>query len=390
MSERQWMRRIAFATLLSSLSIYPAAAQPICQDILAGGAFRQLSRREDSYSSLVYASRLEQMSYQEAMRDFQANGGATIKGIPFSASMSEQQYNSNLQRLKRSVDLTTVRSNSTQLVVADGDPTIVSAWENCILRSTGIIATMRPLDAQIIELSITFRPFPNAPAPTIDHGTHVTNATILAGGEFLNLRSNTLGVANTRVITLRRTSPDAAVLAVINTTVGNATAYLPPRPRPTSPRTEPAVPLPIVLSAKDHDRSRAVAVKLSTDPENPNWEWGEAITSAPGSPVGLVYWNFNIPRAGIWAISIEYASAESRPVDVYMDQRQFASRVLVPTTQTFCVDRSNAPRYAVGGTTRSEEIGKPQLTQGVHTLHVAAGPVFPHIRSVRLTFLSDS
>lgn len=224
--------------LLAGIMVAPAAAQSVCQEILANGAFRNIAQRERSFSSLVYAARLEQMSYQEAKRDFEANGGINIKGISFTAGMSEQNYSRSIERLRQSVDLAEVRSHEAQLVVADGDPAIVSAWQNCVGGLRGMVARIRPIDDTTAELIVEFRPFPGAQPPIVEPGGMVRNATVLSGDHYLQVGSSNIGVANPRALVLRRNTPEAAVYVVVNTNQGSATAYLPARP-PLSPPIDP-------------------------------------------------------------------------------------------------------------------------------------------------------
>ena len=144
-----------------------------------------MARSESSYSSLTYAAQLESMSYQQAKRDFDANGGAIISGVPFSGAMSQRDYNSAKQELRDRLDLKSIMAHQYQLAVADGDPTIVAAWSDCVAHLQGLIARMKPIDDDTVELSVEYHPAANAPAPVVQAGTHITNGRVVAGSEYL-------------------------------------------------------------------------------------------------------------------------------------------------------------------------------------------------------------
>lgn len=241
-----WKRRIrslVLAGLCSGTFLSGAAAQSVCQEILSEGTLRRISSNERYYSSLAYAARLERMNYDEARRTLSQSGSFSIPGVgSLTASSSESDFRRTMNLLRQSVDLSAVRENEAQLAVADGDPEIVRAWENCIGRLAGVVTRLRPLDDTTIQLIVVYRPYPGREgSPTIEPGTHVTGATIQAGGEYLVLGSTALTVANPRVITLRRQSPDVAVNATVNTNFGSASTYLPPHPIARSPDPEQRV-----------------------------------------------------------------------------------------------------------------------------------------------------
>ncbi len=381
---------LLIASVSAALSSTPTVAQSICQEILAQGAFRRLAQQERSYSSLVYASRLERMSHQEAMREFEASGGITLKGIPFRAGMSQEEYRSSIEQLRQSVDLTDVRAHEAQLVVADGDPEIVRAWQSCVAGLTGMTARMRPVDDQLVELIIEYRPPPGGTqSPVVDNSSGVRNAQIVAGGEYFEPNNSRIGVANPRVITLRRTSPNAAVYASVNTDRGSATAWLPPRPQPAPPR----IPQPIVIRAVDYAKdARSWGIAITTQPGNPNWVWGEGIANGgppwDASRQNRASFDVHVPQAGIYSLAIEYASGEPRPIDIVVNNSLWKVGALTKSTGGFCANVTADSRCPRSHATW-ETVGPMQLRQGINNITLHRGAVFPHIKTLRLTFVGQ-
>lgn len=371
------------AAILAAAFAAPVAAQPSCDRILEGGAFRQIARMENSYSSLVYAARLERKSYEEANREFQANGGITIKGIPFSAGMGQQAYNRAIQQLQGSTDFSEIRTYDVQLAVADGDPTIVGAWRDCISSYQGVVARMRPIDDRQIELIVEYRPHPNPQRPVVQPGTTVTNATIVAGAEVLRIGSAEIGISNPRPITLRRNSPDAAVYAAISTDRGSATAFLPPRPRPI-PQTDPQ---PLVVRAVDFLPAGSVGIAPTS--ANANRIWGDGIANLDSIPrANKAAYGIHAPRGGIYKLEIEYAAGESRPVDVYLNGSLVKQSALPGTTGGFCMNPTGDSRCLVSNTVWTD-IAPVQLREGVNELILTRGAPFPHIKTIRLTYVDQ-
>jgi hypothetical protein len=383
--KRHHIKSLAVVPLLGMNALAQAAmAQSVCHEVLEGGAFRHLARQESSYSSLVYASQLERMSYQEANSDFKANGGVSIAGIRFFADMGEKRYQRSIDDLRGKVDLTKIRGHQAQIAVADGDPTIVTAWQHCIQNQQGMVARMKPIDNNTLELIVEYRPHPNPVPPTVEPGTGITNAAVLRGEEFLKVGSKSIGVANPRLITLRRDAPDAAVYASVNTDRGSATAYLPALPRIECCKIPPDIEIP----ATNYLRSGSFGIAPTLD--NENWVWGNGISNPDSTarPNRAAY-SVETQKAGLYKMWVMYASGNSRPVNVKVNGSIWRQAVLGNPTGGFCMEITLAKQCVNGANAMWSDLGAMSLDEGTNEVLIDSGSVFPHIKTIRFSFVQQ-
>lgn len=90
-------------------------------------------------------------------------------------------------------------------------------------------------------------------------------------------------------------------------------------------------------------------------------------------------WALNVPAAGRYVLSVEYAAADSRPVDVRVNTALVYSGAVAGVTGGWC---NSDARWA--------EVGEVSLAAGANTLRLESAGVFPHLRSIRLVRVSTS
>lgn len=91
-----------------------------------------------------------------------------------------------------------------------------------------------------------------------------------------------------------------------------------------------------------------------------------------------VKYYINFPKKLKYAISVEYAAAQSRPAALYINSQLFLPSTLAKTTGGW---KEVSQRW--------DELGNFQLELGRNELVISSASYFPHIKTIKLERISD-
>jgi hypothetical protein len=126
----------------------------------------------------------------------------------------------------------------------------------------------------------------------------------------------------------------------------------------------------IIVQAKNFSRGSGIEIETGGHPE---WGLNTIHNAPPYEPaVNLAEYNFNA-CARAYRLDVEYAAAESRPVEIYINGKLAIPNGLQATTGGWSDARQ-----------RWLSQGEVRLTRGSNTLQFKRNNYFPHIRTFRL------
>jgi hypothetical protein len=190
------------------------------------------------------------------------------------------------------------------------------------------------------------------------------------------------------------TSGDKIFLAAIGAATG-AQSF--PAERPALPADRPGIVdrpgtrVPdIVIDARTFIKEDPCQIAATTDPGNPNIEWGVGIANGDGCR-GL--WTWDRPnharysvvakKSGIYQLSILYAAGDKREVGVAVNNSA-PVLALSETTGGFCLD-VRPPRCRESNV-KWWTVGTFQLHEGTNDLTIDRSSGFPHIKAIQFSY----
>lgn len=128
---------------------------------------------------------------------------------------------------------------------------------------------------------------------------------------------------------------------------------------------------PIYIRAVDYTRGIDVA---PANGEVAHYGRGEVLLNAPKyiARPNMAEYEFEAEASGLYTLSIEYAAAQSRPVSISINDKEFRAAALAETTG--CWDMSCQ---------RLVRVGEVRLLAGENKIRISRENVFPHLRTIR-------
>jgi hypothetical protein len=143
---------------------------------------------------------------------------------------------------------------------------------------------------------------------------------------------------------------------------------------PIVPLPRPLVRQPIVIRAIDFKQGQSVAAAQGVTAQ-----WGpDTLLNAPPGWSGvpnMAQWDFDVSMAGNYALDVEFAAQDVRPVQIDIDGKLFLAQGLAEATGGWLVTNQRFIRQG----------SDVYLSAGSHTIRFSRANVFPHIRTLRFT-----
>jgi hypothetical protein len=212
---------------------------------------------------------------------------------------------------------------------------------------------------------------PDSPAFQCKPSLHVLSAGIRCTGS--------------RTIPCKRQKPDEEIALSVNSTpVGGAAAIF-----VNAIRKDNGPPAPITISALDYIDAESSGIARTNALGNPIHDWGDGIANdwrvpRPDQKRSAVY-RISAKRSGTYKMSVVYASRDSRPVTIRVnDLPPFFGKLGTPTGG-FCMNTT--PLLCKwGDNLRSELVGVVHLSS-LNTLIIDQQSLFPHIKEIKFEFV---
>lgn len=229
------MKTIFMFSIIVAANLFSSAAfsRDFCKDILVDGAMKRTSLRSHSFFHQILAAEYSQKTDQEIEQQLSHEGSMTWAGVVFGGTFNKNDVKRYLQEVRSKLDITTVMSHQSSVLLATGDPTIAKAWSDCMQQLRGLSMAFEAKSPTSALLSIEWYAYPVAQGVStdtklLDDISIPPEVTVIAGKECLTagrpLRDRVACTVN-----LRFQSGVRDLLLVANTTHGTASAYLPPR-----------------------------------------------------------------------------------------------------------------------------------------------------------------
>jgi hypothetical protein len=228
------MKKIGFIVLAAgvmSLSATVTYAQGVdCSAVLRDGVFQQSRYRENNYFQQIVYSRFLESTYQISKEDRSAGFGVPVGEIVLGGDYSEAEFNEKKLQIEREYFSQITRTRDIDVALSSGDPEVIGAWRACVTKAGGGL-TMRFDAAAPSEI---FGYIEYLPQGVQNRARLTSNVTIDAGFKVIDTegclrRGKTIVAGNACRFRLAADDQKKPLLAVVNTNVASAQAFLPAR-----------------------------------------------------------------------------------------------------------------------------------------------------------------
>lgn len=209
------------------LLIMPLAAhaQGDCDAVLRDGVFNKFNLRQNSYSSMVLAWQLAQMTTSEARQKVKAGLTIPIDGLPVSGNFDDEQFNAWKQSVRESLNIAQTAWNDVSISQLTASPDLLNTWSDCMASRKGVIAELDVLDDRNLVYRVKYVPSGPTMSAKITSGLTITGGAPVNNNELALLTTGkgiTVGGAS---IQIRRNKPAEPVSITINTDSGPGNRY---------------------------------------------------------------------------------------------------------------------------------------------------------------------
>ena len=342
--------------LIFQLEPGSAVAQSVqeCRSVLINATY---SRHDSHFLDWRLAESLTQDEYHEAKRNASVN--AVIYGVPVGANYDD--FQKNIRNMSTSRDKSISDSQITNVLWTGLDPSSAVAYSRCIdgIRgSTGL--SLRAVSATSSDITLVVRWTPQSGQPS--------SIPLDWGG--LSVPSSTLprtlsAGSGVPVIVERPRSEQSLSVKWLGQGDWVTLTPLPPLPTPPPPTPAKQRAAKIEIAAVKFTSSQNVAGNVFA-------QFGDVITNDPPAVAhaNMAEWKFRA-IGGPYRLYVEYAAAESRPVNVFVNGQTVARGVLGDTTGCWMLQCQHVVAIAT-----------VTLADGANVIRIDSPSIFPHIRTL--------
>jgi len=215
----------------------PASADNGCKDILVNGTKTTAELRSHTFFLQILAAEFAQKTDEQVDEKLSHDGSMSWAGIVFGGKFNKDDVKRYIQELRTKLNLSTVLSQESSVLLASGDPQIVGAWSKCMLERRGLSMRFQASSPKAVELIIEWYAYPVAPGVSTDTKLKEDilipkdkekDVQIVSGKDCLSAK-NALRDKIPCTVNLQLTSGAIDLLLTANAVHGTADAYLPQR-----------------------------------------------------------------------------------------------------------------------------------------------------------------
>lgn len=319
--------------------------------------------RESSQVSLAWLKTITQSNYEVAKK----GGGGSYADL-FKADYNEFDEKRNAIINRENFDLNSMQAR--QVLMYKTSSEAIAAWSKCVAEKTadGTLACwVEEMTADGGTLNIRWKP--SAAAPNLNHVVvNIDGGTDVYGKMEVTFDS----IQGKTILLLKRPPYNKEVRGTVTGKAGAggdfaSSFYFPPVPKNDveSNSNRPAL---FEIMAKNFNRSLNIEVGVLP-------YGNDVIHNSPpyASAENMVEYDFYLPYSGNYDFEVEYAAAESRPVEITLSKRGI---------NIFSIIGLND----VTGGWSNQQMRKQNtiyISEGSYTLRLYRRDVFPHIRTIR-------
>lgn len=320
---------------------------------------------ESSNVRLAWLKTVNETTYEKAKKQFSMffeGGGGLFDGDYKNFSEKRRQF---LTREKFEYD----EAHSRQILMYHVPEVAINAWRDCVIAKmdAGTLASwVKHMSADGGTLEIQWKPSPGVPRLR-NVKVSITGGTDDKGQTTIQFDS----LSGEKMLLLKRPPSNLELSGVVEGVAGDggdfaSKFYLPPVP-PVEPKPID-VPALVEIPAKNFNRS--LNIEIGVLPYG-----SDVIHNAPnyGPQPNMAEYDFFLPAGGNYDFEVEYAAAESRPVQITLIRNGEIVFDVSGLTET------------TGGWNNQQirRQNSTHLQKGAYTLKLYRDNVFPHIRMLR-------
>lgn len=295
-----------------------------CDDVLRQGVFDRLETNESSYSSMLWAWKLSQMTASEARSKVAESVTVPIEGMPVGGAFSDEQFNSWKASVQASMNFASFAANKRSVSQLAASATLLANWNTCIANKEGIVSKLSAKDANILFFEVFFRPRPSVFKAKIITPINVVGGRIISAQEAAQFQIGKEIQVQGIACQIQRDRPDANVSITLNTDQDVVTEFA---PGIVTPPRFPDRPTIEILG-----RTVKLSAGFSLNVKAGEPSYGADVVVGVGIP-GREVADFLVETSGgnFW-IDVEYISPNSRFSLLRIDNQDTVTISYPPTT----------------------------------------------------------
>ncbi|HEY9082738.1 MAG TPA: hypothetical protein VIN73_05345 [Vicingaceae bacterium] len=222
------MKKILFLFFGTILTINLVFAQDNCKDILVDGLRDTYSGNSSYYNQMAMMTDLSTMSYNEFKSNFGADITLPIKGIPFTGSMSSDEFKKSQNKLRQRMEYSSLTKYKNNIFVLAANSSIIYAWKDCMKSKQGAFESIvTPIDIEkgIYEYHYHWTLYPDA-SPTFKGYLSDDNLIVKDPEAYLEngkpIRPNAKSI-----VMLELKNPKESATFTVRTSLGDKTFHIP-------------------------------------------------------------------------------------------------------------------------------------------------------------------
>lgn len=212
MSKNIYMIAKIFIIIVSMISAN-LLAQDSCSDVLSNGTFRTYLYKESSLNKMLLASIVSNYTFSEANTKFTGDLSVTMEGIPLGDAYTAEQYELWRKEVKNSLNVEQISKHALDIMITEGDNTIISAWKECMLnKNNGFLASIKRQDNENYLLKIEWNKNTLQPNKVkLENDVNIRGAEVVTNSQYLK-RGTIYKDGVPRLIELKRISNDDPII----------------------------------------------------------------------------------------------------------------------------------------------------------------------------------